>query len=103
MLRKRLEVLTGFADVGTQAYKVKQYFKKYDEDGSGDLQFPEFDKALVEILAIDENPRRGMLAGRRALFDRYDRDTTGDLSYEELADGLFRLKPHPLLTWSPGA
>ena len=54
MLRKRLEILTGFADVGTQAYKVKQYFKKYDEDGSGDLQFPEFDKALVEILAIDE-------------------------------------------------
>jgi len=30
MLRKRLEILTGFADVGTQAYKVKQYFKKYD-------------------------------------------------------------------------
>ena len=96
MLRKRLEILTGFADVGTQAYKVKQYFKKYDEDGSGDLQFPEFDKALVEILAIDEESSARMLAGRRALFDRYDRDTTEDLSYEELADGLFRLKPHPL-------
>ena len=96
MLRKRLEVLTGFADEPTQAHKVKMFFKKYDEDGSGDLQFPEFDKAIVDILIIDEDSKATMKAGRRALFDRYDRDTTEDLSYEELADGLFHLKPHPL-------
>ena len=94
MLRKRL-ILTGFADVGTQAYKVKQYFKKYDEDGSGDLQFPEFDKALVETSQSTRNPRRGCSpgAGRlRPLRPGYHRGP----SYEELADGLFRLKPHPL-------
>ena len=70
MLRKRLEVLTGFADLPTQAHKVKMFFKKYDEDGSGDLQFPEFDKAIVDILIIDEDSRATMKAGRRALFDR---------------------------------
>ena len=45
--------------------------------------------------STQRNPRPGCSA-QGALFDRYTGMATEDLSYEELADGLFRLKPHPL-------
>jgi len=98
LIHKRLEVITNYASVYRQTETLKAYFKKYDANGSGFLEFREFDAALVDLLEpgrpdhnkIDE----GFTVGRRALFDRYDHDTSDSLSFEELVNAVFGLTPN---------
>ena len=91
LIRLKIEVMTGFAEIDKQAGLLKKTFSPYDKDGSGNLNFPEFDKALHDIQCGD-----GRLATRQALFERYDIDGSGTISYEEITNGIFDLAPHPM-------
>lgn len=61
---------------------LKRRFKIMDDDGSGNLCFNEFKKALKEFAwEYTDNDYR-------ALFDYFDRDSSGTISYEEFIYGV---------------
>jgi len=72
----------GAEDEGRTAHK---YFKHFDLDGYGTLQFGEFQKAL-ESLGCQLRE-----ADARALFNRYDASGDGKLDYEEFG-AIFAMK-----------
>jgi Ca2+-binding EF-hand superfamily protein len=91
LIRERFEIMTNFADLDRQSHELTKVFRKFDLDGSGCLNFDEFEKVLVEIKC--NHARAG---AQRALFDRYDDNLDGAVNLKELKDGVFNLKPHPL-------
>jgi|TARA_B110000977_G_scaffold132451_3_gene168719 Ca2+-binding EF-hand superfamily protein len=91
LIRERFEIMTNFADLDRQSQELTKVFRTYDLDGSGFLDFAEFEKVLVEIKV-----NHGRQSAKRALFDRYDNDLDGQVNLRELRDGVFNLKPHPL-------
>jgi len=91
LIRERFETLTNFAEGSRQAQQLAKIFKKYDVDGSGSLDFPKFQRVLVEIRC-----HQARESAQRALFDRYDPELDGNISLQEMLDGVFSLKPHPL-------
>jgi len=74
---------------------LKNAFKQFDTDGSGEVSFSEFALAMERFgLAVKKPGTRG--AGGvppevlRGLFDRYNKDQSEALSYQEFSDGLFK-------------
>jgi hypothetical protein len=65
---------------------LKMAFQQFDADGSGEISFHEFERALERFgaMAVPQDVLR-------ALFDRYNKDQSDALSYAEFSAGLF---PH---------
>ena len=64
-----------FDDKAKMARKLKQIFKQYDVDGSGELSYDEFECAMIKDLNMV-----GMRKEVRLLFDKYDNDCSNQLS-----------------------
>lgn len=82
-LRRKIETLSGFADIESQARKLELTFKYYDTDQTGAIDFSEFNAAMVRLNFV------GVQRELEALFDRFDSDLSGAINYAEFALGLF--------------
>ena len=69
-----------FDDKAKMARKLKQIFKQYDVDGSGELSYDEFECAMIKDLNMV-----GMRKEVRLLFDKYDNDCSDTINYQEFA------------------
>jgi len=74
---------------------LKQAFKQFDTDGSGEVSFREFALAMERFGLSVQQPGSRSKGGvppevLRGLFDRYNKDASEALSYGEFANGLFR-------------
>lgn len=87
LLRQKLESDSGFADVSTQAMKLRRIFAHFDVDNSGMIDFKEFIASLVRLNFV------GVQKEVQALFDRYDADGSGWLEYNEFCGAVFGILP----------
>eukprot|EP00928_Gymnodinium_smaydae_P038771 TRINITY_DN26656_c0_g7_i1.p1 TRINITY_DN26656_c0_g7~~TRINITY_DN26656_c0_g7_i1.p1 ORF type:complete len:643 (+),score=84.22 TRINITY_DN26656_c0_g7_i1:50-1978(+) len=73
--------------------EVKRVFELADEDGSGLLDFDEFDQALknleVQIL-LKKLGIEALASSSKAMFDLFDFDGTGFIDLDAFADGLMK-------------
>jgi len=90
LLRDKLARDTGFADAATQAYHLHLQFRKFDTDGSGAIEFDEFEKTMIHVFNFVGSQEVLM-----ALFERYDVDGSGSLSYKEFIEQVVGLKVNP--------
>ena len=73
---------------------LKSAFKKFDTDGSGEVSFGEFLRAMEGFGLQCPKPGARGKGGvppevMRGLFDRYNKDLSECISYKEFSDGLF--------------
>jgi len=85
------------ATVLNEGATLKKAFKSFDSDGSGEVSFSEFAKALERfglfVLRPGDRGKGGVAPEvLRALFDRYNRDQSPCISYEEFSAGLYGLR-----------
>lgn len=79
---------------------LKAAFKVFDTDGSGEVSFGEFAKAMERFGLSVAQPGSRSKGGipvevLRGLFDRYNRDMSESLSYLEFANGLYKKDDAP--------
>lgn len=70
-IRNNIEVMTGFVNEETQAYKLHLKFLRFDNRRSGYLTFEEFNAAMIEMNFV------GVQRAVKGLFQRYDVDGVG--------------------------
>jgi Ca2+-binding EF-hand superfamily protein len=70
----------GNAKAGASGQQLRILFKRYDADGSGDI-----DKGEFTAMLLDCGIRRAAQSDVDALFDHYDADHSGSLEYGEFA------------------
>lgn len=70
-IRNNIEVMTGFVNEETQAYKLHLKFLRFDGRRSGYLTFEEFNAAMIEMNFV------GVQRAVKGLFQRYDIDGLG--------------------------
>ena len=75
---------------------LRQAFKQFDTDGSGEVSYDEFVRALERFgLQVSSELLPGRASGgvradvMRALFEKYNADGSAELSYTEFAAGLY--------------
>ena len=74
---------------------LRNAFKQFDADGSGEVEFREFRLAMERFgltMASPDSRSKGGVPYEvlRGLFDRYNKDQSESLSYQEFSDGLFK-------------
>lgn len=88
-IRKNIEVLTGFQNEETQAYKLELKFLRYDTTKLSYLTFEEFTMAMIEMNFV------GVQRAVKGLFERYDVDGNGHFPYKDFSKYLYNLIPNP--------
>lgn len=73
---------------------LKAAFKQFDTDGSGEVSFKEFGKAMelfgLQVMKPGDRGKGGIPPEvLRGLFDRYNLDQSESISYAEFSKGLF--------------
>ncbi|GMI36726.1 hypothetical protein TeGR_g479 [Tetraparma gracilis] len=77
MMRDKLQQRTK-----TGPFQLRKTFKYFDRDGSGGIDFDEFQRAM-ELMGFQFNEMQQL-----ALFARYDESCTGDVDYTEFVNKL---------------
>merc|ERR1711934_285386 len=88
-LKAKIEVLSGFGSEISRQRKLVDYYKKFDNDGTGYLTRAEFHTAMSSMNFI------GCSMETSALFDRYDGDGNGRLVYKVFCSKLLGVAPDP--------
>jgi len=82
-VRQKLEVMSGFKDVGGQLKKMQEFFLFYDKTGSGYLNFDQVSKALKQLNFL------GCSRELEAFFNYYDDDCTGQINYVQMSKEIY--------------
>jgi Ca2+-binding EF-hand superfamily protein len=82
-IKEKIEVMSGFVDDFTKCRKLEVFFKYFDKDGSGNLNYQEFFSAMMKFNLI------GVQRECEALFNRFDEDCNGLLDYKEMSQYLY--------------
>lgn len=82
-IKEKIEVMSGFVDDFTKCRKLEAFFKYFDKDGSGNLNYQEFFSAMMKFNLI------GVQRECEALFNRFDDDCNGTLNYKEMCQHLY--------------
>ena len=91
-LKERISVKTGFADPEKCARQMEQWFKFFDANQSGHIDYLEFAAALTNKFNFV-----GVQREIEALFNKYDEDASGTVDYKEFSYHIFGLGGKPKL------
>lgn len=91
-LKERIDVMSGFADPEACARKMENWFKFFDANNSGHIDYHEFATALANKFNFV-----GVQREVEALFNRYDEDASGTIDYKEFSHYIFGVGGKPCL------